>query len=182
MNVLKTQRLCLRQLREDDAPFMLGLLNEPSFIQNIGDRGVRTIEGARQYIVNGAIASYAQHGFGLYMVELKATAVPIGICGLVKRPFLPDADVGFAFLPRFWSQGYALESGAAVLDYARDQLGIERVVAIVSPGNESSSKLLRKLGLEFERMIETQSLGDQAALFAPAAGSSRRSSRNRSEC
>jgi RimJ/RimL family protein N-acetyltransferase len=172
MNVLETDRLCLRQMDTVDAPFMLGLLNEPSFIQNIGDRGVRTIEGARQYIVNGAIASYQQHGFGLYMVELKGTGVPIGICGLVKRPFLPDADVGFAFLPQFWSQGYAMESAFAVMDYARDQLGLGRVVAIVSPGNEPSIKLLRKLGLEFERMIETHAPGDQAALFTPAAGRS----------
>jgi RimJ/RimL family protein N-acetyltransferase len=171
MIVLETERLCLRQLGEEDAPFMLGLLNEPSFIENIGDRGVRTVEGARQYIVSGAIASYEQHGFGLYMVELKGVAAPIGICGLVKRPFLQDADIGFAFLPRFWSQGYALESASAVMDYARDQLGIERVVAIVSPGNEPSIRLLHKLGLEFERMIETGIPGDQAALFAPTAAS-----------
>jgi len=182
MIVLETERLCLRQLGEEDAPFMLGLLNEPSFIENIGDRGVRTVEGARQYIVSGAIASYEQHGFGLYMVELKGVAAPIGICGLVKRPFLQDADIGFALRPQFWSQGYALESAAAVMAYARDQLGIERVVAIVSPGNESSIKLLRRLGLEFERMLETQTSGDAAALFVPAAGIWRCSSRNRSEC
>jgi len=168
MNVLETERLNLRKLRIDDAPFMLGLLNEPSFIENIGDRGVRTMEGARQYIATGAIASYEQHGFGLYLVELKDTAVPIGICGLVKRPFLENADVGFAFLPQFWSQGYALESASAVKRYAREQLGIDRVVAIVSPGNEPSIRLLHKLGLRFECMIETHPPGDRAALFTPA--------------
>ena len=168
MKILETERLSLRQLRVDDAPFMLGLLNEPSFVQNIGDRGVRTLEGAREYILHGAVASYAQHGYGLYLVELKATAVPIGICGLVKRPYLADADVGFAFLPLYWAQGYALEAAAAVMDYARITLGIERVVAIVSPDNHASCRLLRKIGLEFEAMVDAPDPGHRCALFTPA--------------
>src|SRR5262249_38684677 len=107
---LDTARLRLRDLAPADAPFILTLLNEPSFIRNIGDRGVRTLDAARAYIENGPVASYARHGFGLYLVELLASGAPIGICGILKRDALPDPDLGFAFLPAYWKQGYAFES------------------------------------------------------------------------
>jgi len=168
MRVLETERLVLRWLSNDDAPFMLGLLNEPSFIANIGDRGVRTLEGAREYIERGAVASYRDHGFGLYLVERKADGVALGICGLLKRPFLEDADIGFAFLPAYWSQGYAFESSSAVMGHARDRLGLPRIVAIVSPGNLPSIRLLGRIGLEYERMIEMPTPGDTVALYAPS--------------
>jgi RimJ/RimL family protein N-acetyltransferase len=147
--LLETPRLALRLLAEDDAPFMLGLLNEPSFIRNVGDRGVRTIEDARAYIAAGPAASYARFGFGLYLVELRAPRIPIGICGILKRDELPEPDIGFAFLPAYWSQGYALESASAVRDYARDAIGLPRLLAIVSPSNASSIRLLEKLGFSF---------------------------------
>lgn len=147
MDLLQTARLSLRQLSEDDAPFMLELLNEPSFIRNIGDRGVRTIDQARAYIAAGPVASYQRFGFGLYLVERgPAPRMPIGICGLLKRDELPDPDIGFAFLPAYWSQGYALESAAAVRDYARDTIGLSRLLAIVSPSNGGSIRLLERLG------------------------------------
>lgn len=169
MRVLETDRLVLRWLMRDDAPFMLGLLNEPSFIANIGDRGVRTLEGAREYIERSAIASYREHGYGLYLVERKTDAAALGVCGLLKRPFLEDADIGFAFLPAYWSQGYALESAGAVMRHARDRLGLPRVVAIVSPGNRPSIRLLEKVGLAYERMIEMPAPGETVALYGPAA-------------
>jgi RimJ/RimL family protein N-acetyltransferase len=169
MKVLETARLQLRWLTPGDAPFMLGLLNEPSFIANIGDRGVRTVEAARDYIIKGPMASYEQNGYGLYMVELTVGGAPTGICGLVKRPFLADADVGFAFLPQYWSQGYAHESAAAVLRYASARFGLARVVAIVSPGNQPSIRLLRKLGLEYDRVIPLPDGGEECALFVPRA-------------
>jgi ribosomal-protein-alanine N-acetyltransferase len=149
VDVVETDRLSLRPFTEDDAAFVLGLLNEPSFISNIGDRGVRTIEDARGYIVNGPLASYGRFGFGLYVVELKAPAIPIGICGILWREQLPDPDLGFAFLPAYWSQGYGLESATAVRDYARATLGLRRLLAIVNPANEPSIRLLEKLGFTF---------------------------------
>ncbi|PYR90565.1 MAG: GNAT family N-acetyltransferase [Acidobacteria bacterium] len=132
---------------------MLTLLNEPSFIRNIGDRGVRTIADAQLYITAGPLASYERFGFGLYMVELKPSCAPIGICGLVKRDALPDIDIGFAFLPRFWSMGYAFESASAVRDQAREEVGLRRLVAIVDPVNDGSIRVLEKLGFTFERMV-----------------------------
>ena len=116
MKVLETDRLILRWLSTDDAEFILELLNEPSFLQYIGDKGVRTLEDARNYILNGPVDMYARLGFGLYLTELKERGVPLGICGLLKRDGLEDVDIGFAFLPRFWAKGYAYES-AAVLAY-----------------------------------------------------------------
>ena len=153
MTVLETERLLLCQLSTEDAGFILELLNEPSFIRNIGDRGVRTIEGANAYILNGPVASYAKNGFGLYLVKLKETDESIGMCGLIKRDTLEDVDIGYAFLPRFWSKGYAVESAQAVKEYAKNTIGLKRIVAIVDPENQGSIRVLEKIGLQFEKMV-----------------------------
>ncbi len=166
MIVLQTNRLCLRRLSADDADFILQLLNEPSFIQNIGDRGVRTIEDARAYILKGPIASYEKHGFGLWLVEAKEPPARIGICGLLKRDVLPDVDLGYALLPEFWSKGFALESASAVLAYARETLGLKRVAAVVNADNQSSIRLLEKMGFEFEGMVRLSAQEDEIKLFA----------------
>ena len=163
--VLETERLILRRLSIDDAEFVLELLNEPSFLRYIGDRGVRNLEDAAQYILNRLVTSYERNGFGLYLVELKESGIPIGISGLVKRDTLPDADIGFAFLPAYWSQGYAFESAAAVMNYARDVLGLNRILAITSPDNESSARLLGKIGLRYERLIKLSEDAEEVRLF-----------------
>jgi [ribosomal protein S5]-alanine N-acetyltransferase len=165
VRLLETPRLELRRLSEDDAPFMLALLNEPSFVRNIGDRGVRTLDQARAYIADGPVASYARHGFGLYLVERKEPRTPIGICGILKRDVLPEPDIGFAFLPAYWSQGYGLESAAAVRDYARDTIGLPRLLAIVSPGNEGSIRLLERLGFSFSSLTRLAPDADDLKLY-----------------
>ena len=167
MIVLETERLILRKLTIDDSEFVLELLNEPSFLQYIGDRGVRNLEDARQYILNRLVASYERNGFGLYLVELKESRIPIGISGLVKRDALPDADIGFAFLPAYWSKGYAVESAAAVMNYARESLGLTRIVAITSLDNEASARLLARIGLRFERLIKLSEDAEEVKLFTP---------------
>lgn len=153
MNILETERLILRQFSVDDADFILQLLNEPSFIQNIGDRGVRNLEDARSYITRVPIASYEQNGFGLYLVKLKESGEPIGMCGLIKRAELEDVDIGYAFLPKYWSRGYAVESALAVKEYAREVIGLKRLVAITDPENQASIRVLEKIGLKFEKMV-----------------------------
>ena len=165
MIILQTERLSLRQLTLDDAEFILQLLNEPSFIRYIGDKGVRSFDDARQYILNGPVASYERNGFGLYLVELK-DGTPIGISGLVKRDTLLHADIGFAFLPAYWSKGYAVESATAVMNYAREVLRLDRVLAITSPDNEASAKLLGKIGLSFERMTKLSEDAHEVKLFS----------------
>jgi len=166
--VLETARLALFRLTPDDAPFIVELLNDPSFLRYIGDRGVRTPDAARRYIETGPMASYERFGFGLYRVDLKATGEPIGICGLLKRDTLSDADVGFALLPRFRASGYAFEAASAVLASARAAHGLERVLAITAPDNVVSIQLLEKLGFRFERRTRLADGAAEINLFARA--------------
>ena len=153
VTVLETERLILRQLTLDDDEFIFELLNDPSFIQNIGDRHIRTMDDARAYILNGPVASYSKNGFGLYLVLLRETNESIGMCGLIRRDGLEDVDIGYAFLPRFWSKGYAVEAARATKVYARDVIGLKRIVAIVDPANEGSIRVLEKIGLHYEKMV-----------------------------
>jgi len=157
--------LRLRQLSSEDAEFILELLNEPSFIRNIGDRGVRTIDEAKSYILNGPVTSYARNGFGLYLVKLRETDESIGMCGLIKRDTLEDVDIGYAFLPRFWSKGYAVEAAQATREYAKNVLGLNRIVAIVDPTNDGSIHVLEKIGLKFEKMVRLSEDDIELKLF-----------------
>ena len=165
MQVLETKRLNLRHFNMDDAEFIIRLLNEPSFIEHIGDKGVRTIEDAKQYLLDGPFDSYERFGYGLNMAELKDSDEPVGMCGLVKRENLNDPDIGFAFLEQYWSIGYATEAAEAVLTHARETLGLQRIVAIVTPKNHSSINLLGKIGLTFVRMIRLADDGEELKFF-----------------
>jgi RimJ/RimL family protein N-acetyltransferase len=153
----------------DDAEFIVELLNDPSFLRFVGDKGVRTTEDARQYILTGPMESYERHGFGLWLVELKASRTPIGICGLLKRDSLDDVDIGFALLPEYRSQGYAFESAAAVMDYGRNVLRLRRVVAITNDDNVGSIRVLEKIGMGFDRMIRLSNDGPEIRLLASDA-------------
>lgn len=168
MNVLETKRLVLRHMEESDAEFILGLLNEPSFLRYIGDKAVRTLDDARKYIVTGPRASYQEHGFGLYLTERREDLTPMGICGLVKRPGLEAPDIGFAFLPAYWSLGFATEAAAAVIAHGRRVLGLPQIVAITSMDNEASAKVLAKLGLVPSKVIRLVEGGPEVKLFARA--------------
>ncbi len=166
MTVVETDRLALRRFTVDDAEFILELLNEPSFLQYIGDRGVRTLDDAREYILTGPVASYEQHGFGLYLTVLTEPGVAIGICGLLKRESLEDVDIGFALLPKYWSKGSAFESASAVMEYGRAVLGLQRIVAVTAPANDASIRVLEKLGMRFEKMVTLAADGPESKLFA----------------
>lgn len=170
MFTLETERLTLRELAETDSEFILRLLNEPSFLHFIGDKNVRNLDDAREYIRSGPLTSYQQNGFGVYLVTLKSDQSPIGMCGLIKRELLPDVDIGFAFLPEHWNCGYAFESASAVMIYGKDVLKLPRIVAITNKDNETSAKLLNKLGLKFDRMISLAGDRDETRLFTPEEG------------
>ena len=152
--MILTERLRLRELTAADAPFILELLNDDDFHLYIGDRGVRTLADAEDYIQQGPAVSYVHNGHGLYLVERKEDGAKLGICGLIKRDSLEDVDIGYAFLPAYRGQGYGIESARAALQDGRERLGIERVVAIVTPGNERSIGLLAKLGLSQGRLVK----------------------------
>jgi ribosomal-protein-alanine N-acetyltransferase len=167
--ILETDRLILRQLTADDAEFVFELVNDPAWLRFIGDRGVRNLDDAREYIRKGPVDSYSRHGFGLYAVERKEGGSPIGICGLVKRDFLEDVDIGFALLPAFRGRGYAREAARATMTYARDTVGLGRIVAITSRDNDASGRLLEAIGLRFEKMIRiSPDSPEDVKLFASA--------------
>lgn len=164
MDPLQTERLILRPFTLDDAPFVLRLLNEPSFIENITDKGVRTPEQAAEYLAQGPLASYAAHGHGLWLVQHRTTGNPMGMCGLIKRDSLEEVDLGYALCPEFWGLGYAREAAEACVAWGRDHLGLSGILAIVTPGNAASIRLLEALDF---RLIETRDLspGDPVAVY-----------------
>lgn len=166
MKIVETDRLTVRWLSPDDADFILELMNEPSWLRFIGNKGVRTRAAARGYILSGPLEMYSRLGFGLYLVELKEGGRAGGICGLIKRDALEDVDLGFAFLPAYWGKGYAYEAAAAVMEHAKTEFGINRLVAITTPDNDASIKLLEKLGFHFERMVKLSDESPEIKLFA----------------
>jgi RimJ/RimL family protein N-acetyltransferase len=166
LSVIETERLNLREVDEGDAAFILELLNDTDFVRYVADRGVRTLEDARRYVSEKFVEGYRRNGYGFWLVEPKESKTPAGICGLVKRDGLPDVDVGYAFLPPFRSKGYAYESAAAVLAYARDVVGLKRLLAITDPDNAASIRVLEKLGMRFERMVSLSPGEPEVRLFS----------------
>jgi [ribosomal protein S5]-alanine N-acetyltransferase len=165
MTIAETERLLIKPLTIADAPFILVLTNSPGWLEFIGDRGIRNLTDAENYITKGPMASYAKFGHGLYLVVLKETGSSIGICGLLQRDTLPDKDIGFSFLPEYTGKGYALEAAAAVLLQAKASLGITRILAITLPANTRSIQLLTKLGLVFEKMVQFPGDKEELMLF-----------------
>ena len=151
--LMETERLRLRGVTVDDAELMLAVWNDPAFIRNVADRGIRTVADARDAIASGAQKLFEEFGYGPYCLSLKPTGTMIGICGLFKRENLDVPDIGFAVLPDYCGKGYAGEAASAVVDYARCELGIRKLAAIVSPTNVPSVGLIEKIGLSFDRMI-----------------------------
>jgi len=149
MKIIDTERLTLRTLEAEDAAFYLELVNDPAFLKNIGDKGVRTVEDARAALLSGPITMQRERGHSLYMVLRKEDGAAMGMCGLIKRDSLPEVDIGYAYLPQFWGKGYAFEAAAAVKAYARESLRMPSLMAITNPENRSSIGLLLKLGLGF---------------------------------
>lgn len=163
--VIETERLILRKFTLEDAPFVLELVNTSAWLQFIGDRNVHTVEESESYLRNGNLKSYAEHGFGFYLVATKESNEAIGMCGLVKRDSLEDVDIGFAFMPNSIGKGYGYEAASATLDYALNVLKLGRIVAIVDPHNVSSIALIKKIGLKYEKMVQISTNDIELMLF-----------------
>ncbi|MFZ6687132.1 GNAT family N-acetyltransferase [Undibacterium sp. SXout11W] len=148
-----TDRLALRLFNIDDEKFVFELLNDPNWIKNIGDRGITNLDKARAWITEGPLVCQANYGFSFYVVTLRETGIAIGCCGLIKRDVLDFADIGYAFLPTYRGKGYALESALATVQYAHEKLGLRKLLAITSPDNNSSNKLIQKMGFILEDVI-----------------------------
>jgi len=168
MPILTTPRLSLRHLTLDDADFILRQVNEPSWLQYIGDKGVRDLDGARKYLTDGPMSMYQSKGFGLYAVELREGGGPIGMCGLIKRDSLPDVDIGYAFLPEYFGKGYAMEAVAETVEHARRDFGLKRLLGITSPDNVPSIRVLEKLDFVFERTEKFTPGGMDTNVYARA--------------
>src|SRR5438093_844599 len=149
---LETARLSLRRFVFDDAPCVVELLNQPSFIRNIGDRGVRNVHDAQRYLHDGPMAMYEKYGFGLWHASRRTDGTFVGMCGLLKRDVLPDVDVGYAFLPEHWGHGYAFEAAGATVELGARKFGLKRIIGVVSDHNAASIRVLEKIGMHFERM------------------------------
>lgn len=163
--ILETERLRIREFLLQDTAFIIELLNSPGWLQYIGDRQVLTHEQAITYLQNGPLKSYAQNGFGLWMVELKDDQTPIAMCGIICRDFLAHPDIGFALLPSFMGQGYAYEMASAVLAHAINKLGLTKLCAIVLAENEHSIKLLNKLHFHPHSTIVYPGTEDELLLY-----------------
>lgn len=146
--LLETERMSLREVTKEDAPFIHDLVNAPDWLKNIGDRGVRTLDDARKYAIERLLLGCRREGFGFYLMERKTDRAPLGMCGLVKRDFLDDIDIGYALLPQFYGQGYAKEAAEAMMDFAAQKLKLPRLAAITTTTNLPSIRLLEKIGLQ----------------------------------
>lgn len=166
MNIISTSRLHVTQLSEElHASFILQLVNSPGWLRYIGDRNIHSLQDAGQYISNGPIASYATHGYGLWLVKRIEDDAPIGICGLIKRDYLPHPDLGYALLPQYEGQGYAMEAAAAVMQYAKEVLSMPIIAAITTDDNVPSLRLLFKLGFDFIGMISPPQQDEELMLL-----------------
>ena len=163
--LLETERLEISLLTKEDAPFILELLNSPGWLTYIGDRGVKDLKDAEQYLLNGPMKSYQDHGFGLYLLSINKNRTPIGLCGLLKRDNLDDPDIGYALLPGFSGYGYAFEAAKAIRDYAFKQLEYPKLLAFTTKNNDRSVKLLDKLGFQYKEVYRMPGDEEELALF-----------------
>ncbi len=162
---IRTERLLLRRVAPSDAGFLLELLNEPAWLENIGDRGVRTLEDAERYVRSNIVGHYETHGFGVYAVEVASSQRVVGLCGLVQRDYLPEPDLGFALLSAHVNRGYAFEAAYALMRDPAHRQHWRRLYAIVKPGNARSVKLLERLGFGYEQ-VQVTPAGDEVLLYA----------------
>lgn len=165
MKIVETDRLILQEFSTNDADFVLQLLNEPAFHQYIGDKGVRTVDDAISYLYNGPIGSYKKYGYGLWLAKIKKNNTSAGMCGLKNRDVLEIPDLGYAFLKRYWSKGYATEAALGVINYAKVHLQLPRLVAITHPENKGSEKVLQKIGFQYKKVIHLESFKGKNKLF-----------------
>ena len=164
--IAETERLIIKKFTTNDASFFKDLVNMPHWLKYIGDRNIKTITDAETYIKNTHLKSYKSVGFGFYKLILKETNIPIGSCGLVKRDELEDVDIGFAFLEEYEKQGFGFEASKAVIKLAKNEFGIEKLLAITVPYNIGSIKLIEKLGFKYEKRVKPFEDDEELLLFA----------------
>lgn len=166
MPLLTTERLVIKKITLEDASFILELMNDKDWILNIGDRNVKTVDEAKAYIELTFLKTYQESKFGFYGVSLKTTGKMIGTVGLIDRDGLDNVDIGYGLLPAYRGKGYAFEAAEAMHSYGHNTLLLDKIVAIVNPGNLDSIKLIQKLGLSFEKMVRLPDEEKDIKLFS----------------
>ncbi|MCL1048185.1 GNAT family N-acetyltransferase [Shewanella abyssi] len=165
MALITTERLILREVTSTDAEFIMALYNEPSFIEGIGDKQVYTVEQAIEYIANTFTKSYHDNGYGMFLVVLREVGTPIGICGLIRRDYRDDFELGYGVSKMFRSKGYAGEAATAVLEYGKQQLNAKEFIAVTSMSNQASIKTLERLGFLFSKVEKLAAYDEESRLF-----------------
>ncbi|MFK7798751.1 MAG: GNAT family N-acetyltransferase [Aureispira sp.] len=163
--IIQTARLELRLTSQEDAAFILELLNTPKWIQNIGDRQVTTIQAAKRYIQERMLPQVERLGFGNFTLVRIEDGKKVGTCGLYDREGLEGVDIGFALLPAYERMGYAFESAQKLLHLAEHQWKLSLVQGITIAPNTSSRKLLEKLGLQFIEYIRLPNDTEELMLY-----------------
>lgn len=163
MNIIAMgERVYLREVSLDDAPFMYDLMNQQAWIEFIGDRDITSLDKAKDHIESGPMLSYRVHGFGLYLVIIKGNDKPVGACGLLKRTYLDAPDLGFAISERYYRQGFGYEAATLVLKAAKTLTNADLIYASVNKANVGSCNLLKKLGFNLYPLAALKSLGSEA--------------------
>lgn len=163
--ILETPRLLIREFTSDDAAFIYTLMNTASWLRFIGDRNIHSEEDALEHIESKLIADYKTLGFGFWCVVEKSSGLPIGMNGLIKRENLHDVDLGFAFLPESAGKGYAYESSRLILDYAKEALKLEKLIAITNQDNTRSQALLEKLKFKSRGVVTVKAEWGESLLY-----------------
>lgn len=160
----ETERLILKPTDLEDVDLIFELMNSPKWLEYIGDRNIKTKEDARQYILDKHLPNFENNGYGSYTVILKENGNKVGSSGLFQRDVLEVVDIGFAFLPEYEKKGYGYESSNKILEVAKTEFGLNKVSAITLPNNIASQKLIEKLGLTYQKMIQL-SQDDDALMY-----------------
>ncbi len=168
MHILETKRLILDKASLTDAGFFHALMNSKTWLEFIGDRGIKSELEAAEYIQNSLIDSYDRNGYGLYKMALKEDKVLIGICGFVKHDYLDHPDIGFAMLPTYEGQGFMLEAAKACMVYGIESLGLNPILAVTTSENTRSKHLLKKIGLHAIGNIKPPKLDKEFLLYSTA--------------
>ena len=149
-NNISTDRLHLHLLATGDYEFIIQLVNSKGWIKFIGDRNIHSKEESVAYI-NKIVDSTNIY---YWVVRIKEGNIPIGVIWFLKRDYLENFDIGFAFLPEFAGRGYAYEAAKEILSIVSTYPAYHTVLATTIPHNLRSIKLLIKLGLYFEKELE----------------------------
>ena len=153
MIVIETERMLFREMNYDDAPNLLGIFSDSEAMRYYPR--TKSLEETLDWIERNR-ASYHLWGFGLWIAMLKDSQEFAGQCGLVMQRIedVPEVEIGYLFLRKFWGRGLATEAAKAVRDYGFQKLEYDRLISLIDPGNAASIRVAERIGMKFEKEVE----------------------------